>query len=71
MTDARADFSRAGLAGARAAERTPRGGAVGQCTVASATDANRGARLGERRVELTLNPGGQAVHRSHDGCYRT
>ena len=49
MTDARADFSRAGLA-----MRTG------------------GARFGERPfcVELTLNPGGQAVHHSHDGCYR-
>ena len=30
--------------------------------------ANRGARFGERPfcVELTLNPGGQAVHHSHD-----
>ena len=34
--------------------------------------ANRGARFGERPfcVELTLNPGAQAVHHSHDGCYR-
>jgi hypothetical protein len=33
VTDTRADFSRAGLAGARAAwSALPRGGAVGQCT---------------------------------------